>query len=752
MRNRGAISLGVLAACLPWLVGCAELTEQRRLEAEQYAQAAAAPVGSSIPESTTAARNVPETSRSDSAAATQGPTAQRITGTGEFVGRPSSIQGTGAGGREGDITLNFVNADVREVVRSVLGDILGENYALDPRVQGSITVETSRPLPRGALLPMLEQILQINGFTLVRQTDNYIVLPLQEAINSAGFNGSFLPRGGVTQGYAIAILPLEFIGAAEMERILRPLSKSDAVLRVDTARNLLIIAGTQQQLRAFHELVAIFDVDWMSGMSFAMIPLDYAPAAMVIDELETIFGLADESPLEGLVRFLPIERVNAVLVIAKRPNFIADAEAWIDRLDQGEGQGTQRRLFVYYVKNGRSEDLASVLTDVFADLSGPPEARLAPGAERAVVGDAAPVSTVREAVAEAEGTAAPETSPVARLVNAVENETQGIGVVDESDIRIIADNVNNSLVILATPREYRMIEAALTKLDIVPLQVLIEAAIAEVTLTDNLNYGVNWFLQEGQSGFHFSDVATGVASSAVFPGFTYLLTAGSNFRFALKALEEITDVKIISAPQLMVLDNHSAELQVGNDVPVATQQQQASATGDAPLVQHHRVPRDRYHSAGDTQGQSGRSGDHGYRTGSLERDRHRDHHRNPNHPNPADRQFDRRPERPDSGARRPDSGQPHTEQERRAVPAIDPDIGRVVQFDERQRYQDRTVGGDHPPGGRQSGGSPRGDRGTAQQDARRDPLEPAGRRPRHAGAAHAIIFGADIDKLEVFIF
>ena len=520
MRNRGAISLGVLAACLPWLVGCAELTEQRRLEAEQYAQAAAAPVGSSIPESTTAARNVPETSRSDSAAATQGPTAQRITGTGEFVGRPSSIQGAGAGGREGDITLNFINADVREVVRSVLGDILGENYALDPRVQGSITVKTSRPLPRGALLPMLEQILQINGFALVRQTDNYIVLPLQEAINSAGFNGSFLPRGGVTRGYAIAILPLEFIGAAEMERILRPLSKSDAVLRVDTARNLLIIAGTQQQLRAFHELVAIFDVAWMSGMSFAMIPLDYAPAAMVIDELETIFGLADESPLEGLVRFLPIERVNAVLVIAKRPNFIADAEAWIDRLDQGEGQGTQRRLFVYYVKNGRSEDLASVLTDVFADLSGPPEARLAPGAERAVVGDAAPVSTVREAVAEAEGTAAPETSPVARLVNAVENETQGIGVVDESDIRIIADNVNNSLVILATPREYRMIEAALTKLDIVPLQVLIEATIAEVTLTDNLNYGVNWFLQEGQSGFHFSDVATGVASSAVFPSFT----------------------------------------------------------------------------------------------------------------------------------------------------------------------------------------------------------------------------------------
>lgn len=582
LTKRITLFLSVATACSLILTGCAELAEQGRLKNEQAAEPVDA--ARSTPGSAAGTRTAPNLAKVDTAetSSPDRPNEQIITGTDSFVGRPASIQGGGVGGREGDITLNFVNADVREVVRSVLGDILGENYVLDARVQGSITVETSRPLARGALLPMLEQILQINGFALVRKPDNFLILPMQDAINTAGYSGSFLPSGGVTRGFAIAIVPLKYVSAEEMDRILQPLAPNGGVLRVDAARNLLVMAGTQQEMRALHELVEIFDVDWMAGMSFAMMPLDYASAATVIGELDLIFGTGESGALDGMVRFIPVERINAVLVIARRAHFLADAKSWIDRLDQGESQSAQRRLFVYYVKNGRSEDLADILTEVFADNGGSIEASLAPGAVPAIVRSdiVRPVVDTQDG-AEPASTELPTATPSPDTLG---GGVRGIGLVDESDIRIIADATNNSLVVMATPREYRMIEAALTKLDIVPLQVLIEATVAEVTLTDSLSHGVQWFLNEGSSNFSFSDAATGVATASVFPGFTYLLSAGTDFRLVIKALEEITDVNIISSPQLMVLDNHSAELQVGDDVPIATQEQQASTSGDAPLV------------------------------------------------------------------------------------------------------------------------------------------------------------------------
>jgi general secretion pathway protein D len=602
MRNnrsgRPAAGYGVALALATSVVlaGCAELNQLLDIEGA----GAIAPVGVARPGEdaarTAAESAVAEAALAEVAPAPARPETERVEGSGDFVAAPAQVLGAGPGGRVGDITLNFVNADVREVVRSVLGDTLGENYVLDPRVQGTITVQTSRPLPRGALLPMLEEILGLNGFALVRKPDNYVVLPVQEAINTAGVSGPFLPGGGVTRGFAIRILPLEHVGAREMARILEPMTPAGGVLRVDAARNLLVIAGTQHELQALQELVAIFDVDWMSGTSFALVPLDYADAETVIGELESVFGGAEDGPLAGLLRFIAVERVNAVLVIAGRPDHLKQAESWIARLDKGEGEGETRRLFVYYVKNARAEDLAAVLSEAFAPARGEevPRARLAPGAERVEVGGvrataattAAAVEQLRaqrrERVAEGEAPPAAEVEPVGAIARGAEGVGPGISLVTEGDIRIIADEANNALVILATAREYRMIEAALKKLDIVPLQVLIEATIAEVTLTDDLRYGVQWFLQEGNSAFTLSEFATGAATQ-VFPGFSYLLTGGLDFRLVLNALESITDVNVISSPQLMVLDNQTAELQVGSDVPVATQQALA-VTGDAPLV------------------------------------------------------------------------------------------------------------------------------------------------------------------------
>ena len=545
----------------------------------------------------------PSTDRSAAATVTEGestepaatgPTAQEYRGTGSFVdeGAPSrqEIVGTGAG----EVTLNFVNADIREVVRSILGDTLNANYLVDPKVQGTVTVHTSRPLPRSALLPMLEEVLRLNGMALVLRDGIYEVLPLQQAPGGAALARARLSPGLPGRGFSIQIVPLANVSAREMANILEPVVPSDRILRVDTARNLLILGGTQQELATQQELIDLFDVDWLAGMSFAMLPLKSTEAETLIPELQEVFGDPDQGPLAGLVRFVPIERLNAILVIASRPSQIDKAREWVARLDKAGEEGDGQRLHVYYVQNGRAEELATVLREVFAPTGGDrtPSAQLAPGRQRAEIGGRTARQTrraARQARAEAaeEGELGEAEAPAeAAGTRAAGRAGEAIALTSGEEIRIIADEKNNALVILATPRDYRMVESALRKLDVVPLQVLIEATIAEVTLTDQLRFGVQWFLEQRSSDFILTDDPGGIIGSIFTDpggGFSYLLSM-TNFRVALNALDRITDVNVISAPSLMVLDNHTAFLQVGDEVPVLSSTAVDVTAQNAPIV------------------------------------------------------------------------------------------------------------------------------------------------------------------------
>ena len=183
----------------------------------------------------------------------------------------------------------------------------------------------------------------------------------------------------------------------------------------------------------------------------------------------------------------------------------------------------------------------------------------------------------------------PPSEPVAEVVAGAPARVTGEGIAlsTTSDIRIIADEANNALVILATPEEYRMIDAALTKLDVVPLQVLIESTIAEVELNDELEYGVQWFFQSGSSQFNLSEPADPGSAPRAFPdftGFSYLFASADDIRVTLNALSTLTDVNIISSPSLMVLDNQTAEIQVGDQVPIASQSAVSVVDPDAPIV------------------------------------------------------------------------------------------------------------------------------------------------------------------------
>jgi general secretion pathway protein D len=558
---------------------------------------------------------------SDQPAAPRSLTATVHVGTGVFIGGPppaSAAMTPGTTGADGEVSFNFVNVEIRDIIREILGEQLHLGYVIDPKVQGAATVQTGAPLPRDAVLPTLENVLRANGLALANMNGIYRILPIEDAPRTSGASrASFLK--GVRPGYGIRILPLKFSAVQDVVRVLEPYTPAGGGLQADTARNLIIAAGAAQDLDGFAQLVAVFDTDWLAGMSYAIYPLQVETAKGMAGQLEDIFGDTAEGPLAGALRIVPLERLNAILVITQQPAYLKEAKEWIDRLDAGNDETTPR-LFQYYVQNSRATDLAAVLNDVLSSGGGSRTVQTVPGSTIAAIGaranggtggglggtssltrPSAPASGGASAAAGVQPQPLPDAASGGGAVSGagatgrpaaptrVANRATlggsggaGGGDLEAPVVRVVADDKNNALVIFAKPRDYRMIESTIKRLDIIPLQVLIEATIAEVTLNDSLSYGLQFFLKSGKSNFSLSNIASGAAAS-VFPGFNYVL-AGNSATVVLNALSSVTDVNVVSSPQLMVLDHQTAVLQVGDQVPIPTQQAQSVLTPGAPVI------------------------------------------------------------------------------------------------------------------------------------------------------------------------
>ena len=532
-----------------------------------------------------------------------------VPGTGEVIGSPSRPPKVPQG--KGDITLNFANAAISEVVRAVLGDLLGLNYAISPKIdkiEGKITIRTSRPLTRAAALPALEEVLALHGVAIVKVGQVYQVVPAAEAPRSAIKPMIFDRTEMLTPGYGVEVVPLKFIAAGEMEKVLNSVAPEASVLYVDTNRNLLILGGNSEQLASLLDLVAIFDIDLMQGMSFALLPLEHSDAPSVAIELEKIFNITKDNPA-GAVRVLPITRLNSVLVISAEVTNIDHARDWIRTLDRGDA--VSQRLYVYYLQNGRAKDVASVLEKLFgAGKGGEAKGEVAPGLTPAEISSSpvlpstglgsqsggwrdtssTAVPPISDTLTSPKGpsgevsTAPPAlSSPTARQTTSTEASLVQFSA--QSSVRIVAEPNINALVIYATSADYDTILQALRKIDIAPLQVLIEATIAEVTLAGDFQYGLQWFLSSigNDVNLDLENFTASHAASLFTQSFSWVSTT-NNFRVVLNAISHQTDVNIVSSPSLMVLDNQEAKIQVGDQVPVLTGQAVSTVTAGAPVV------------------------------------------------------------------------------------------------------------------------------------------------------------------------
>ena len=491
-------------------------------------------------------------------------------GSGQFIKPPKATRAHSKRDATGNIKLNFNGADVREAAKVILGDMLQLNYSIDPRIKGDVSMLTSQPISEEDLIPSLELMLRSVDAAIIQEQDGYRILPLSDALSNTRIpqlGDSKLP---IPQGFHIRIIPIKHTKASDMADVIEPFIKGGIeILRVDSKRNMLLIAGSNQQINEISEIVDMFDVNAMQGLSMAMFNPKFVSATKLSKELNNLLNHPDNNMLGGLMRFMVINRLNSLIAITPNRQYLAAVREWVERLDQ-VGDTSERRLYVYRVQNGKAKTLAALLSSLFngegnaiSTISvNKPTRNVVPNQQEVTIGDAANISdNVQEL----------STPPSTQRFKTSENG---------ENVSIIADEDNNSLLVLARAADYQQILSALEQLDINPMQVLIEVTVAEVSLTDNLQHGVEWYFSnkvDGHTAEATLDLGTASGLNALQPGFSYALkSAGGDIRAVLNLLSTESNLSVISSPTLLVLNNQEASIKVGDEVPVATQQQQAT--------------------------------------------------------------------------------------------------------------------------------------------------------------------------------
>lgn len=460
---------------------------------------------------------------------------------------------------EDGFQLEFVDTEIATVAGAILGDGLNVPYVVDPQVKGLMTLQATRPLSREETLAAFETALRIQNAAMIDVNGVYTITPLKDAAKRIT---TLRLSSQNTPGFGIYIVPLQYVGVADMEKILQPFAPDGGILRVDAARNLLLLAGTTQEISTLMNVVNTFDVDWLSGMSFAMFPLENVDAKTLVSELGDVFS-DSKSPISGVVRLIAMSRLNSVMVVTSQERYLKDVELWIKRFDVANTM-PGRRIYVYDVQNGKADDLAKSLSSILSISS---------TANTAGSSSAPAISNKSAAGAQ------PAISTTTTTATSVRDVTEA----DASNVRIVPNAENNSLLIMASPSEYGTIEATLKRLDTIPIQVMIEASIAEVTLTDDFKFGIQWSYKGDKGPITLSGSSSGTINQQ-FPGLSFLYTGRVDIPAVLNTIASRTNVRVLSSPKLLVLNNRDAQLQIGDQVPMVTQSSVSTSASAAPIV------------------------------------------------------------------------------------------------------------------------------------------------------------------------
>lgn len=489
----------------------------------------------------------------------------------------------------GQYALNFENADIKDVVRAVLTDALGINYTITGDLAGPVTISSSQPVNRQGLLNSLESALASFGYALVKDGAGYRVAPSGSGV------GAIDRDGQVSAGAGVSVVQLRFVSAATMMELLSGFVVENEGLRVDKAGNSIVVRGSGPQRAEAVKAIEAFDADFMQDQSVSIFRLTQARPEAVVPELERIFNTSGDS---SLIQFRAVGRLRGIMAISKNGALLRRAETWVRRLDQ-DSPDAGDNVVVYKAKYRKAAELAKVISGLFgsgAEAAATPQAPAAQqpldgeepldGGQDGASGDANGGEATNVRVASAfDAQAASDVNSAGIGLGTGPNVidlTQG-GASSGPPLRISADPSNNSVVIYGDADRAAEVIATLRRLDATPVQVAINVVIAEVQLTNELKYGVQYYVKNHHGSISLTDVASNVLKRQL-PGLNVVFGSDSDPDVIVSALDVIGNVEVLSSPSLVVLENQTASLQVGDEVPITTRQSQSTESGLAPII------------------------------------------------------------------------------------------------------------------------------------------------------------------------
>lgn len=491
---------------------------------------------------------------------------------------------------DGKFTVNVDQASLPESAKLILGETLGYNYTIDPRVQGTVTLISNRSLTGGELLSAYEAALRLAGAALIQSEGNFKVVALQEVLD--GEMGTPDLGKGVSPGYGVNAIPLRYVSPASVMELLDGFMARSGSVRASKIGNMILIRGPSAERKQLVDVVMSFDVDWMRNQTSGLARLENARAEDVAAKIEQVF--ADDAQASGpnALKVIPVPSINSLIVIARTRAKVNTAMNWIRRLDQESVDSPN--YYVYAVQNGNATELARILNATFGSGSGGAgtTAEVAPDNQSMDVSVSNDTSGQEQPTPDPQGSAEQQgktdlqtgstdgsTSGAAATgsgsgSSASSGAGSSFGSGGSSSIRITPNPSNNTIVISATPKDYRKILATLRQMDAPSTQVLINTMIAEVSLNNQLRYGVQAYFESNNFSFALagSTPATdGPIISPQFPGMNFLWGGISNPKLVVDALSGITNVRIVSSPSILVLENETATIKVGDQIPIQSQ-------------------------------------------------------------------------------------------------------------------------------------------------------------------------------------
>ena len=490
------------------------------------------------------------------------------------------------------ITLNFVNADIEAVARTMAA-ITGRNIVVDPRVKGTMTLSTERPVPPNVAFNQFVATLRLSGFTVVESGGLLKVVPEAEA----KLQGGAVSVGPVSGSQiATQIFRLNFENAANLVPILRPLISPNNTINVNPGTNSLVITDYADNLQRIGRIIAALDVS--NATDVEVINLQHG---LAVDLAPIVQRLIDSSPTTATgapvaaaqaqadtgfrTTVIAEPRSNSLIVRAPNPARLNLVRTVVARLDVPGAGPASGNIHVVYLRNAEAAKLATVLRAALASMTptGTPGTGAAAAAGTAVPAPVPATTTGLSAPGIGTGTSAAN----APITPSAQPSTGG---------QIQADPATNSLIITAPEPQYRQLRAVIDQLDGRRAQVLVESLIVEVNAEKAAEFGIQWqnvfgtsnssligflgtnFRGGGTGGTNIIDLAIGAATGEVLPatGLNLGTARRVNGTFVLgllaRFLEANTDANVLSTPNLLTLDNEEAKIVIGQNVPFVTGQ------------------------------------------------------------------------------------------------------------------------------------------------------------------------------------